>query len=116
MRSLHRVALVVGLWSLACGGNPSEKPHLTPTPPDRPPPEAPKPPPPPTGSQKPPAERELVKPAAGTPGTGDTPSPGGWIQDEVMYDAQGNVEGCVGGGNWCASAPKLDPKTHKPRK
>ena len=30
---------------------------------------------------------------------------GGCEVDEIIYDAEGMVYGCVGGGNWCANSP-----------
>ena len=82
-----------------CFSEPTPPPALEPEP-AAPPPAAPAPPPP-TLPEGPPSET--------------TAPPGGWIQDEVIYDAQGNVYGCYGGGNWCSRAPALDPVTHKPR-
>lgn len=35
----------------------------------------------------------------------DSPPPGGWIKDGVIYAADGSVYGCVGGGNACAGPP-----------
>lgn len=35
----------------------------------------------------------------------DAPPPGGWIKDGVIYDKDGSVYGCVGGGNACAGPP-----------
>jgi hypothetical protein len=88
------LALVVLASILACSGGPPASDVATP----------------------PPAPVEPAPTPAVEEPLGDEQAPvGGWIQDEVLYDADGNVYGCVGGGNWCASAPPLDPKTRKPR-
>jgi hypothetical protein len=90
-------ALLILASILACSGGPPAEDVVTPPPA---PAEAPQPP------AAPPAEEPLGD---------EQPPAGGWIQDEVLYDADGNVYGCVGGGNWCASSPPRDPKTRKPR-
>jgi hypothetical protein len=33
--------------------------------------------------------------------------PGGCQANEVIYERNGAVWGCVGGGNWCANSPPL---------
>lgn len=98
-----RVAVLLSLLVsiLACAGGPDEA-DVTTTPPPAPPPEAPAAPPPT------PAAEELLQE--------EQPPAGGWIQDEVIYDAEGKVYGCVGGGNWCASSPARDPVTRQPRR
>lgn len=62
-----------------------------------------------------PTEPAAPAPALEEPLGDEQPPAGGWIQDEVIYDAEGKVYGCVGGGNWCGSSPALDPATRKPR-
>jgi hypothetical protein len=98
------LGLAVVLAGLACTGGPPDADRTT-LPPAPMPAPAPVPPPaprPPSPEDGPPAE--------------ETAPPGGWIQDEVIYDAQGNVYGCQGGGNWCAGAPARDPHTHAVRR
>ncbi|MES2638034.1 MAG: hypothetical protein V4850_01070 [Myxococcota bacterium] len=90
------LALVVSI--LACSGGPEEADVSTPSPP--PPVEVPVAPPPEPAVEE--VIAEEVAPA------------GGWIQDEVIYDAEGKVYGCVGGGNWCGNSPPRDPVTRKP--
>ncbi|MDP2307453.1 MAG: hypothetical protein Q8P18_15610 [Pseudomonadota bacterium] len=94
-----RLLLVVTVVSLlACSGGPEEADVVTPPPlpvPTEPVVEPAPPPEEPLGEEQPPA--------------------GGWIQDEVIYDAEGKVYGCVGGGNWCGNSPPRDPVTHQPR-
>jgi hypothetical protein len=88
---------------MGCTGRSDD--HATPAPPHA----APAPPPAKVAPAPAPAEPDGPPPE-------ETPPAGGWIQDEVIYDAQGDVYGCVGGGNWCANSPRRDPKTHKPRR
>lgn len=93
-----RVLAALALVSiLACAGGPEEADIATP------PPEVQAPPPEPA-------------PAPEAPPVVEQPPAGGWIQDEVIYDAEGNVYGCVGGGNWCSDSPPRDPVTREPRK
>ncbi|MDP2313134.1 MAG: hypothetical protein Q8P41_09540 [Pseudomonadota bacterium] len=96
---LRPALLVSFLAILACSGGPEDGDRFTPVPPPAPEPEPP-------AAPAPPPEEVIPEEKAPV---------GGWIQDEVIYDADGSVYGCVGGGNWCASSPARDPVTHAPR-
>ena len=65
------------------------------------PPSAPAPQPRPTSV---PAPRATSQPAKQP--KEDIP-PGGCLVDGVIYDSKGQVYGCSGGGNWCASVGPL---------
>ena len=99
--SLRIVALGLFVALLACAGGPDDN-VLTPQGP---------------GPEAPPTEvpTEAAPPPMPDEGFVEKAPEGGWIQDEVIYDAEGNVYGCMGGGNWCAKAPPRDPVTHAPR-
>ncbi len=80
MRRLSIFGLATaGLFALACGD---------PLPADRP---------------RPGAASDVATPPP--PPDTDRPPPGGWIADGVIYDRDGSVYGCVGGGNACAGPP-----------
>lgn len=51
------------------------------------------------------AAADVATPADDPLTAADRPPPGGWIADGVIYDKDGAVYGCVGGGNACAGPP-----------
>lgn len=55
--------------------------------------------------------KAAFEPPSAPPATRDGEVPdGGWVKDGVIYDAAGEVQGCEGGGNWCAQAATAHPE------
>lgn len=87
-------------FALACGGG---------APPDAPPPATKAPPAAAPAPTPPPPAPEAPSKAT----DGSTLPAGGCEYQEVIYTADGQIWGCVGGGNWCGKTrpPKTNPCT-----